>query len=96
MPFPVRRDTALICGCAFVMLTVTFIAAMTACTPPVPAAERPDNTWEMLTHGGWANTNTHRMKVPGGWVYREIAFGAMTDRVAVAMVFVPDVAPERS
>lgn len=52
----------------------------------------PVAAWEVLDSG--SESCTTRLRVPGGWVYRE-QFWCQTER-SCSLCFVPDVAPERS
>ena len=49
--------------------------------------------WELLCFNGEAGDYTSRMKVPGGWLYKQDVLSTSEDGangVAVALVFVPD------
>ncbi len=51
-----------------------------------------DGDWEEITAGKSPHhghlESTHRLRVPGGYIYRVLVEGA--DRTAVSLVFVPD------
>lgn len=56
--------------------------------PPKVKLPREQEDWEMISEG--TRGYTQRMKVPGGWLYRTMVYGAL------AMSFVPGPAADPS
>lgn len=44
--------------------------------------------WEFLCHTNPISGTTERLRIPGGWLYREVTRGNNAGAASVAMVFV--------
>lgn len=53
-----------------------------------------EKEWDLVEKrkGAWGG-ETHRMPVPGGWLYRCREWGGEDENFAIAMTFVPDQEP---
>jgi hypothetical protein len=57
---------------------------------PQPNANQP--SWELVIDddAGGAYSRVHRLKVPGGWIYRSLQTGRGGENPTISMVFVPE------
>lgn len=79
------------------MKRLLILLCLMGCTPKVEL-EVPPDSWQFVTGNPSEWVQTHRMKVPGGWLYRERLSASNGNGISVStsICFVPDIAAERS